>query len=79
MNSHNRFLAEVPIGLRKQDIRWLILEEDSEHTGGWFLYGHRDLDEGSQFDSWHLSREEAEREAETEWGVQTEAWKANEG
>ena len=77
MNSRNRFIAEVPRDFRKQEIGWLVLEEDVEHTGGWFLYGHRDLDEGSEFDSWHLKRNEAEHEAETRWGVKAGDWKAD--
>ena len=75
MNRLNRFIAEVPSNLRSQEIRWLILEQDAGLTGGWYLYMHRDLDEASKFDSWHLTREEAEREAAIRWGVTIQDWK----
>ena len=77
MNSRSRFVAEVPHVRRIQNIHWLVLEEDREHTGGWYLYGHQDLDEGSDFDSWHLTRSEAQQEASTRWGINECDWKSD--
>lgn len=77
MTPRNRFIAEVSSLRQTQGIRWLILEEDAEHTGGWYLYGHQDLDEGSDFDSWHLTRSEAQQEATSRWGVTEADWKVD--
>jgi len=77
MNSRNRFIAEVPSLRQANGIRWLILEEDVEQTGGWYLYGHQDLDEGSDFDSWHLTRAQALQEAITRWGITESDWKTD--
>ncbi|MEI9963307.1 MAG: hypothetical protein WDM76_19985 [Limisphaerales bacterium] len=64
-----KFVAEVSNDFRKQNIRWLILEEDKKDTGGWYLYLHSDINAACDFDSWYLTREEAEREALNQWGV----------
>jgi len=77
MKTYNRFIAEVPPVRQEQHIRWLVLEEDLENTGGWYLYGHQDLNEGSDFDSWHQTRPEAQREASTRWGVTEDDWKSD--
>lgn len=74
MSIKKRLIAEVKNSFRNQGINWLILEQD-EKTGGWFLYGHQDLDKGSNFDSWNLHRKEAEDEAATQWGVMQQDWK----
>lgn len=76
MNSRNHFIAEVPMGFRKQAIHWLVLEEDKKDTGGWYLYMHSNLNEGSEFDGWYLTRGEAEQAAEAQWGVKVGDWKA---
>jgi hypothetical protein len=75
MNSCNKFVAEIPTDRRVEGIYWLVLEEDLDHTGGWYLYGHRSLDEGSEFDSWYLTISEAQQEALHRWGVTSSAWK----
>jgi len=75
MKTHKRFVAEVPTLRRQQNIRWLVLEDDVDQTGGWYVYAHQSLDEGADFDSWHPTRGEAEREAATRWGVTAETWK----
>jgi hypothetical protein len=75
MKLSKRLIAEVPSLRQAQGIRWLILEEDAEHTGGWYLYGHQDLNQGSDFDSWHLTRLEALQEAIQRWGVIETDWK----
>jgi len=77
MSFRERLIAEVPSLRQTQGIRWLILEEDAEHTGGWYLYGHQDLDQGSDFDSWHLTRVEALQEATQRWGITETDWKTH--
>lgn len=64
MNTNQKWITNVPKQFQKQGVRFLVLEEDKEDTKGWFLFGHRDLDEGSIFDSWHAKLEEAKMEAE---------------
>lgn len=73
MSGERRAIAEVPVERRSGDVRWLALESDTK-SGGWFLFGHRTLDEASEFDSWHVTRAEALREAESQWGVRQEDW-----
>jgi hypothetical protein len=53
----------MPLAHQGEGIRWLILEDDVENTGGWYLYGHKDLDGGAIFDSWHPTRSEVLQEA----------------
>lgn len=79
MNHRNRFIAEVPLLRQTKGVRWLVLEEDPEHTGGWYLYGYQDLDQGSEFDAWHLTRFEAKREAASRWGITEVDWKSYDG
>ena len=38
---------------------------------------HQTLEEGSEFDSWHQTREQALKEAERLWGVMPSAWRAD--
>lgn len=73
MSSKRRAIAEVPVERRSADVGWLVLESDPS-SGGWFLFGHRTLDEASEFDSWHATRAEVLREAEGQWGVRPEDW-----
>ena len=75
MSVRNRFIAEVPALRQTQGIRWLVLEDDEERTGGWYLYGHQNLHEASDFDSWHLTRIEAQEEAASSWGIAESDWK----
>ncbi len=75
MKPQSRLIAQVSPASQAQNIRWIILEEDSKNTGGWYLYGHQNLDEGSDFDSWHPTRSEAQREAYVRWGLTEDDWK----
>ena len=76
MTTARRFIAEVPPAYRAQEIRWLVLEQDTQDSGGWFTYGHRELDEPSEFDDWHQTRHEAEQDAATQWGIPPTSWHA---
>jgi hypothetical protein len=51
------------------------LEEDAEESGGWFLFLHHDLDAGSDFDHWYVTREKAQCEADKR-GVTEDHWEA---
>ena len=73
MSVEQRSIAEVPVARRDDGIRWLVLESDLS-SGGWFLFGHLSLEEASEFDSWHLTRDEALKEAEIQWGVDATDW-----
>jgi len=68
------FIAEIPAEHRKNGVHWLMLQKEVD-SGGWLLLGHRTLEEGSEFDSWHLTRDEALREAELHWGVLSARWR----
>lgn len=77
MTTTRRFIAEVSPAYRAQEIRWLVLEHDTQDSGGWFLYGHRKLDEASEFDNWYQTRDEAEQDAVTQWGVPPTSWRVD--
>jgi hypothetical protein len=74
MSIVHRAKAEVPVTCRTSGIHWLVIESDAT-SGGWFLFGHRSLDEPSDFDSWYRMREEAIQEASARWGVARDAWR----
>ncbi len=67
-------VAEVPPSWRRDQIRWLVLERDSE-SGGWFLLLHRTLNEPCEFDEWHLTRQDAMDAAHDAWGVRPADWR----
>jgi hypothetical protein len=71
---HRQLRVEVPIERRSSDIRWLILESDAS-SGAWFLFGHRTLQEASEFDSWYLTQAAAMKAADEQWGVGAEDWR----
>jgi hypothetical protein len=75
MTTKKRFIAEVPTALQQQNIRWLVLEKDEAQTGGWYVYSHQSLQEGADFDSWHQTLAEAEREAAQRWGIDKGDWR----
>ncbi len=74
MSDSGRYIAEIPAPRRREGISWLVLERE-ESSGGWTLLGHRTLGEGSEFDSWHQTRDQAEREAASLWGVTASSWR----
>lgn len=76
MSTRRREAAEVPSGHRGGGVNWLVLEYDPG-SGGWFLFGHRALEEPSLFDIWHLTRDEALQEAGRQWGVRQDQWDAD--
>ncbi len=67
-------MARVPPERQSAGIRWLVLEHD-ENSRGWFLFGHQDLHDPSEFDSWYQTRADALREAAVQWGVVPEDWR----
>ena len=76
-SSSARWRAALPAS-GTSSTRWLVLEDDSELSGGWFLYGYATLDAAPEFDNWYLTRREAMEDAEREWGVPPAAWTATE-
>lgn len=67
-----RWIAAVPSHAPRATVCWLVLERESETS--WFLFGHLSPDAPSSFDSWHSTREHAEREAEKYWSVERGDW-----
>jgi hypothetical protein len=58
-------------------VRWLVLQFDEDDTGGWFLFQHGALVEPAKFDSWHETRDQAEAQAARQYGVLSQAWRAD--
>lgn len=77
MTATRRFIAEVPPAYRARQIRWLVLEQDTQDSGGWFVYGHRDPDEACEFDYWYQSQDEAKQVAATQWGIPPTSWRVH--
>jgi hypothetical protein len=76
MNADGRYVAEIPAAMRREGVRWLVLRQE-ETSGGWLLLGHQTLEEGSEFDSWHQTRDQALEEANRLWGVAPSAWRTD--
>jgi len=70
-----RFVAQIPEKLQEQNIKWLILEEDEEDTGGVYLYCHKSLSEESEYDGWYEDMRKAQKQAQMQWGVGTNDWR----
>jgi hypothetical protein len=69
-----KLVAKVPTAQIKDGIRWLVLQIDAS-SRGWLLFGHRSLKEPSSFDSWHLNKQDALKEAELQWRVDPSIWR----
>ena len=50
----------------------LLIEDDRENTSGVFLFERRA--DGSQFDTWHRTIEDAKEQATYQFGLPPEAW-----
>jgi len=68
-----RFVASVPTEFQRDGIAWLVLYRDAS---GWFLEKHLDPLQPSVFDTFHLLEEDARAEAEEDWGVTADLWRA---
>jgi hypothetical protein len=75
MNGKWKSIAKVSKGHCSDAIRWLVVTFD-DSSEGWFLFGHASLEEASEFDSWHQTREEAFAEAAVRWGVARADWRS---
>lgn len=73
MNRQHKAIAKIPKPRQQDDIRWLVLVPDCQ---GWFLFMHKELEQDCIYDSWHPTREEALREAESHWGVRHMDWQS---
>jgi len=75
-NPVKKLYSEVPEFYRRDGVRWIVLDYDSDDTGGYFLYLHESLDEEAIYDEWYENRLQAELSAEDSWGIASEKWKA---
>lgn len=69
----NLTFAEVPHTHRNQNVRWLVLQQDSE-SNGWFLFMHQSRTMPSLFDAWFPTHAEALQQAQADWGVDPLSW-----
>jgi hypothetical protein len=69
-----KMMSKVCSNNNGDDVQWLVIEDDTNNTGGWYLFAHRSIDEPSLFDSWHLTRQEAENEAQSIWSIKKLDW-----
>ena len=74
-----RLIANVPSTHRNNLIEWLVLEDDPTDTRGFYLSFHRSLEEPSEYDSWHQSKELALLEAQRLYGVTKDQWTSVKG
>jgi len=71
--SNTKFYAMVPRAFQKDGVHFLVLEHDSNETGGWFLFYHDTLSTPCLFDGWYETKEKALDEA-LGIGVEKDAW-----
>ena len=67
-------MAKVKPAFQEQGIEWLVLQEDSENTGGVFLYLHTSLENPCDYDLWYENLEQAINQANSLWGVRETDW-----
>jgi hypothetical protein len=73
MTHPTRLVAEIPPIHRRDGLRWVVLEVDTEDTGGVYLYWHTELDSEAAFDDWYEDVERAK--AGAVWrGIPMGAW-----
>lgn len=74
MTTRRRWTAEIPEESRRDDVRWLVVEEDPD-SGGWFLFRCATAPDPrlSQWDDWRLTRAEILALADAS-GVRREDW-----
>jgi len=73
-----RYIAEVPAAFQRDSIRWLEMYYDTASTGGWLLRKYADLSDTWIFDTFYLDEKDARKEAEEDWGVTEDLWRAAE-
>ena len=70
-----RYVGAVKPSFVKQGIKWIYLEEDPKHTGGVYLYLHREKGDRKKciFDEWYEKVEQARKSAR-KWGIEDCDW-----
>lgn len=74
MKNSGRYIAKIRFPNHTGGISWVLLEYDRHQTQGWYLYGYKDSEEASVFDSWHATKEEAIGAAIRDLGIQPTDW-----
>tara|TARA_R110001592_G_scaffold27763_16_gene102803 strand:+ start:6464 stop:6907 length:444 start_codon:yes stop_codon:yes gene_type:complete len=55
------------------DTKHLVLEFDID-SDGWFLYAHTSLDTAPTLELWHMTKEDAQAQAQEDYGVGIHDW-----
>lgn len=66
--------AKIKPEFQEGEIYWVVIEGDSEESGGVFLFLHKNIDTPCLYDEWHLSLQEAEKKALQTWGISEVDW-----
>lgn len=69
-----RRVAKIKPEFQEKDIEWVVLEDDSEESGGVFLFLHQHLEDECLYDYWHETTKEAESSARQRWGILDGDW-----
>lgn len=67
----SRFTAEL--STPRDGVQHLVLEFDAP-SDGWFLYGHASIDDAPQVELWHMTKEDAQEQALSDYGVSIHEW-----
>jgi hypothetical protein len=65
-------LTKHRVDINRDSVRYLEIEYDLKHTGGYYLFIHTEDDGG--FDNWFETFDEATGHAEQLYGVRTTDW-----
>jgi hypothetical protein len=72
-------IAEIPLPYRKQGFQWLLMEIDTDDTGGTYVYLFRTLEKPCVSDYWFPNDDELNVNLHEHWGLAKEDFRPYEG
>jgi hypothetical protein len=72
-----RLVADIKPEFQDDNIKYLVLEEDTLGSGGYFIFLHERLDAPCLYDYWYETIEEAKSAASEVWGILEGDWKSS--
>jgi hypothetical protein len=70
-----RLVADIKSEFQDDNIKYLVLEEDTLGSGGYFIFLHERLDTPCLYDYWFKTIEEAKSAAFEVWRILECDWK----
>jgi hypothetical protein len=69
-----KLIAEIQKEKVENNIKYLIIESDENHTKGYFLFFHKSLDTPCEFDLWFKDIDSAKRQETFNYGINPDDW-----